>query len=240
MVPAVPTYTDYEKQFLLNALGGAALVSDSIQDLRNKYYKGMVEGSLSSGGGMAAQPIPVGKFALITRSDNSSAKLPSTQGTEYGFAAPFQAGTYDLFAIETVIAGGAGATMRIGIRNIDMATGLIGSVVGEHTFDLTGATGQKLSTGSAFVLQNKLYCVSYVRHSDTGDLCTIQKGPFSINPNVFPLQFNTGIPATGHAPFVTQLNTGIAGALPSTTVVTNVGANVDSNALPMIAVRRSA
>lgn len=49
----MPTKTvdQYEREYLLAALGGLALPTDTLQDLRYKFYKGSVEGSIASGGG---------------------------------------------------------------------------------------------------------------------------------------------------------------------------------------------
>lgn len=235
------TITDYERTFLLNTLGSAALPTDSMTQLRYKFYSGVVNGTLSLGGGAAPIPIPVGKSAMLTRNDNGASKVPSVQGNEYAFGIFMQAGTYDRFSLECGIAGGAGATMRLCFRPVDLTTGLIGAPVAnsQHTVDLT-AIGARNSVGSAFTLAAQLYALCYARYSDTGDTAQVQKGPAYLNPNIIPLQFSTGNPSVGHAPYVTLLNTGVAGAFPSSTVVTDVGSNVDANVLPQIVIRRSA
>lgn len=49
----MPTLTvdDYEKAYYLSVLGVSALPTDTMNDLRYKYYKGVVEGSIVIGGG---------------------------------------------------------------------------------------------------------------------------------------------------------------------------------------------
>lgn len=58
----VKTTLDYEREFLLSMLGGAAVPSDTLNDLRYKFYKGVVEGSIVIGGGASVMDFRVPKI----------------------------------------------------------------------------------------------------------------------------------------------------------------------------------
>lgn len=45
------TVNDYEAAFLRQMLGGSALASDTLNDLRYKFYKGVIDGTIVIGGG---------------------------------------------------------------------------------------------------------------------------------------------------------------------------------------------
>lgn len=115
-MPVSLSTRDYELLFLKSQLGASALATDSIDDLRYKYYKGINDGTISAGGG-GKNWIP-GKWCLPgVLLDASQSNESNAAGTIY--MDPFivgAAGTLTDVALRVgTVAGTAGQTGRAGV-----------------------------------------------------------------------------------------------------------------------------
>jgi hypothetical protein len=234
------TANDIEVEFLRLMLGEFAMPNDTINDLRSKYYSGVVNGTIKvggSGGGIA--PFPIGKTALLTRSDNGLYKPGATLGTEYAIGLYMPEGIYDRFGLQLGAAGTAASVLRVGLRPIDPAEGWGSAPLMQGAIPLDGALGDKFSTPSNATIPEGLYALTWCRIGDTGETATVQRSGFASNPHLVPLSYATAHPASGHSPVNTIYNTGVTGVLPNTAFTNDITTNQEGNQIPMISIRRS-
>lgn len=148
------TLAQYEKEFLVQMLGVSALPNDTMTDLRYKFYKGVVEGTLVIGGGgggsaTAEYGIPrIGDFftAPDIKSFNANSNQTRQNGSGPALGIPIPAAmSVDAVQIEVGTAEAA-STIRVGIYGTDafgMWNTLLGSCVisGAATGKITGTFG---------------------------------------------------------------------------------------------------
>jgi hypothetical protein len=131
----VPTRTvnDTEYLFLKQMLGVLALPKDTINDLRAKYYEGVLNGTIVMGGGGGGTRLRYASPLLNrnTGQGNSWISLEAPGAVTSDSSGPSAVGgnptgipislsyaiPIDRLAVRITTAGGAGATMRVGIFN---------------------------------------------------------------------------------------------------------------------------
>jgi hypothetical protein len=234
------TANDIEVEFLRLMLGELAMPNDTINDLRSKYYSGVVDGTIKvggSGGGVA--PFPIGKTSLLTRSDNGLYKPGNALGTEYGIGIYMPGGIYDRFGIQLGAVGSAGSILRIGLRPLDSAEGWASAPLMQGACALDGALGDKFSTPANATIPEGLYALTWCRIGDAAETATVQRSGFASNPHLVSLSYSAGNPANGHSPVNTVYNTGVTGVLPNTAFTNDITTNQEGNQIPMISIRRS-
>lgn len=183
----------------------------------------------------------VGDYWQLTRSANASTKFPV--GTEYAIGLNLPALTIDAVGIEVTAAGAAGSTFLVGLRSLSGNPTGFGAPLFTAAFSLVTANSAPVTTLTAPVaIPAGPYVLCWCTSVDSAATATVQYSGDSGNLQMFGVARATGMPAAGHGPMVTTLNTGVTStsALPTTVVVGSISTNQNSNAVPQVIVHRSA
>jgi hypothetical protein len=224
------------------AAGGGSTDGLSFNEAMKAMAAQVIVNGLGGGGGgdgLIMPPQPVGSFRQLTKGDGAGGLPMQANGEEWAVGLWLPAMSIDRIGIEVPAAGTAASTFRIGLRPIDLATGAIGApeVQSSHALDSTGA---KVTTVSA-TLTGGAYALCWAKIGDTGGAGRVIGANIGNTPPIaalFNLGAGTNFPATGHNVIIAQLNTGVAGALPSTVVQANQNTNSPGD-VPMVALRRA-
>lgn len=153
------TTDDYEKAFLVQMLGGAAVATDTLQDLRYKFYKGVVEGTIVIGGGGGGSG--VNEFMIprvgdwFTAPDIKSFPNASNQTRASGNGPALGIPVQEAMSVDAcqiiVDTAEAASTIRVGIYDDNGSKGYPGtllgsvSVSGAATGSVTGVFGAPIA-----------------------------------------------------------------------------------------------
>lgn len=213
-----PDGIGYFKRTGLLSLLGVADVGQSLQDLEYEFYKGIVEGTISLGGGAGAPSLPVNRYFQLTPDANGNTGA-LTEYREYGVLVPLGTSKLSAIGIKVNTASDTGV-IRLGVRPYDPATGQGGAAVVDTTVDST-TTGNKEATFTAVDLAAGFWLFTYQAQDfgvtapvlQGGDISNIygQISQIAVNLATFP-----GF-AAGHGPVI-GYDTAATGALPATWV----------------------
>lgn len=216
---ATLTVDDYELAFLIQTLGGLAVATDSIQDLRYKFYKGVVEGSISLGGGSTAPALEAGEYVRPAgQYTNGSISLNPNKVLAIPIFLP--AGTYQ--SIHTIIgtAGPAGALLRLAVMDGRNVLKDYGTQAGD-------TTGVKQVVSNLVIATAKWYWVAAVHQGVTTTAIQLVRVDHPASSGVDPfsssdMQFSPG----GCMEYQTAQAGALAGALPGVRSSMNHGPGI--------------
>lgn len=144
---------DYKRAGLLLLLG-VNDVGQSVQDLEYDFYKGIVEGTLSLGGG--GLEFPINRYVKIGYGSNTT--FTPTLNEEYGVViVSATAQTIDV-GVDITTAGDASANVRLIVRPYTASTGQGENAISEAVVSAS-TTGTKFVTGVSITSGMYLFSV---------------------------------------------------------------------------------